>query len=167
MSFFHKSLSNDHEHFIISGISITIVKIEAIKLDINTYPTPMFLSYIDWINSEEELGQITIKNNKNPILNSMFISLMYANLKALFCCLNFANDIEEIASSPIIIANHFTYSGFSGYCIKFEISFDWRKIKPINIDEVVIDLGAAKGQNDPLIIHSKDAKNKSEKTSAA
>ena len=36
-----------------------------------------------------------------------------------------------------------------------------------NIDEVVIDLGAAKGQNDPLIIHSKDAKNKSEKTSAA
>ena len=36
-----------------------------------------------------------------------------------------------------------------------------------NINEVVIDLGAAKGQNDPLIIHSKDAKNKSEKTSAA
>ena len=36
-----------------------------------------------------------------------------------------------------------------------------------DIDEVVIDLGAAKGQNDPLIIHSKDAKNKSEKTSAA
>ena len=36
-----------------------------------------------------------------------------------------------------------------------------------NIDEVVIDLGAAKGQNDPLIIHSKEAKNKSEKTSAA
>jgi len=36
-----------------------------------------------------------------------------------------------------------------------------------NIDEVVIDVGAAKGQNDPLIIHSKDAKTKSEKTSAA
>ena len=36
-----------------------------------------------------------------------------------------------------------------------------------NIEEVVIDLGAAKGQNDPLIIHSKDTKNKSEKTSAA
>ena len=36
-----------------------------------------------------------------------------------------------------------------------------------NIEEVVVDSGAAKGQNDPLIIHSKDAKNKSEKTSAA
>ena len=36
-----------------------------------------------------------------------------------------------------------------------------------NIDEVVIDLGAAKGQSEPLIIHSKEAKSKSEKTSAA
>jgi len=36
-----------------------------------------------------------------------------------------------------------------------------------NIEEVVIDIGAAKGQNDPIIIHSKDAKIKSEKTSAA
>ncbi len=36
-----------------------------------------------------------------------------------------------------------------------------------NIDEVVVDAGAAKGHNDPLIIHSKDKKNKSEKTSAA
>ena len=35
------------------------------------------------------------------------------------------------------------------------------------VQEVVIDLGAAKGQNDPLIIHSKDPKNKSEKTTAA
>ncbi len=36
-----------------------------------------------------------------------------------------------------------------------------------NIEEAVIDIGAVKGQNDPLIIHSKDNKGKSEKTSAA
>ena len=36
-----------------------------------------------------------------------------------------------------------------------------------NIEEVVIDIGTVKGQNDPLIIHSKNAKTKSEKTSAA
>ncbi len=36
-----------------------------------------------------------------------------------------------------------------------------------NLEEVIIDLGAAKGQTDPLIIHSKEAKSKSEKTSAA
>ena len=36
-----------------------------------------------------------------------------------------------------------------------------------NIDEVIIDAGAAKGQNDPLIIHSKEVKSKTEKTSAA
>ena len=36
-----------------------------------------------------------------------------------------------------------------------------------NIEEIVIDAGAAKGQNDPIIIHSKEAKSKSEKTSAA
>ena len=36
-----------------------------------------------------------------------------------------------------------------------------------NIEEVVIDIGTVKGQNDPLTIHSKDAKTKSEKTSAA
>jgi len=36
-----------------------------------------------------------------------------------------------------------------------------------DINEVVIDLGSAKGQNDPIIIHSKDTKNKTEKTSAA
>ena len=36
-----------------------------------------------------------------------------------------------------------------------------------NVEEVIIDAGVAKGQNDPLIIHSKDAKSKSEKTSAA
>ena len=36
-----------------------------------------------------------------------------------------------------------------------------------NIEEVIIDVGTVKGQNDPLIIHSKDAKTKSEKTSAA
>ncbi len=35
------------------------------------------------------------------------------------------------------------------------------------ISEIVIDLGAARGQNDPMIIHSKDPKNKTEKTSAA
>jgi len=36
-----------------------------------------------------------------------------------------------------------------------------------NIEEIIIDAGAAKGQNDPLIIHSKEAKSKAEKTSAA
>ncbi len=36
-----------------------------------------------------------------------------------------------------------------------------------NIEEVIIDLGAAKGQNDPIITHSKDVKTKSEKTTAA
>ena len=36
-----------------------------------------------------------------------------------------------------------------------------------NIDEVIIDAGAAKGQNDPIIIHVKEAKSKTEKTSAA
>ena len=36
-----------------------------------------------------------------------------------------------------------------------------------NIEEVIIDVGTVKDQNDPLIIHSKNAKSKSEKTSAA
>ncbi len=36
-----------------------------------------------------------------------------------------------------------------------------------NIEEVIIDAGAAKGQNDPLIIYNKEPKSKSEKTSAA
>jgi ATP-dependent Clp protease ATP-binding subunit ClpX len=36
-----------------------------------------------------------------------------------------------------------------------------------NIDEVIIDLGAAKGDNDPIIVHSKNNKTKTEKTSAA
>jgi len=36
-----------------------------------------------------------------------------------------------------------------------------------NIDEVIIDAGAAKGQSDPLIIHTKEVKSKTEKTSAA
>tara|TARA_B100001250_G_scaffold72580_1_gene59112 strand:+ start:454 stop:1719 length:1266 start_codon:yes stop_codon:yes gene_type:complete len=36
-----------------------------------------------------------------------------------------------------------------------------------DVQEVVIDHGAAKGQNDPLIIHSKNPKNKTEKTTAA
>ena len=36
-----------------------------------------------------------------------------------------------------------------------------------NDEEIVIDAGAVKGQNDPLIIHSKEAKSKTEKTSAA
>ena len=35
------------------------------------------------------------------------------------------------------------------------------------VDEVVIDAGAAKGQNDPIIIHSKEVKSTTEKTSAA
>ena len=36
-----------------------------------------------------------------------------------------------------------------------------------NIQEVIIDLGAVKGQNDPLTIYSKNHKTKTEKTSAA
>jgi ATP-dependent Clp protease ATP-binding subunit ClpX len=36
-----------------------------------------------------------------------------------------------------------------------------------NVEEIIIDAGAVKGQNDPLIIHSKEAKSKAEKTSAA
>ena len=36
-----------------------------------------------------------------------------------------------------------------------------------NIEEVIIDLGAVKGQNDPLLIRSKEIKTKSEKTTAA
>jgi ATP-dependent Clp protease ATP-binding subunit ClpX len=36
-----------------------------------------------------------------------------------------------------------------------------------NISEVIIDMGAAKGQNDPIIVHSKNAKTKSQKTTAA
>jgi len=36
-----------------------------------------------------------------------------------------------------------------------------------NVEEIVVDAGAAKGQSDPIIIHSKEAKSKIEKTSAA
>jgi ATP-dependent Clp protease ATP-binding subunit ClpX len=36
-----------------------------------------------------------------------------------------------------------------------------------NVEEIIIDTGAVKGQNDPLIIHSKKAKSKEEKISAA
>ena len=36
-----------------------------------------------------------------------------------------------------------------------------------NIEEVVIDIGAAKGESNPIMVHSKNNKTKSEKTSAA
>ena len=36
-----------------------------------------------------------------------------------------------------------------------------------NIEEVIVDLGAAKGQSQPIVVHSKGNKNKSDKTSAA
>ena len=36
-----------------------------------------------------------------------------------------------------------------------------------NIEEVIIDLGAAKGDTEPLIVHTKSSKSKSEKSSAA
>ena len=38
-----------------------------------------------------------------------------------------------------------------------------------NVDEVIVDSGAAKGLSQPIIVHSKNAqnKNKSSKTSAA
>ena len=35
-----------------------------------------------------------------------------------------------------------------------------------NVDEVIVDSGAVKGQSQPIIVHSKN-KNKSDKTSAA
>jgi len=36
-----------------------------------------------------------------------------------------------------------------------------------NVEEVIVDLGAAKGQSQPVIVHSKNTKSKAEKTSAA
>ncbi len=36
-----------------------------------------------------------------------------------------------------------------------------------NVEEVIVDAGAVKGQSQPILVHSKNAKNKSEKTSAA
>jgi ATP-dependent Clp protease ATP-binding subunit ClpX len=37
-----------------------------------------------------------------------------------------------------------------------------------NIEEVIVDASAAKGQSQPILVHSKnDGKSKSEKTSAA
>ena len=37
-----------------------------------------------------------------------------------------------------------------------------------NIDEVIVDASAAKGQSQPILVHSKgDSKSKSNKTSAA
>jgi len=36
-----------------------------------------------------------------------------------------------------------------------------------NVDEVIVDLGAAKGQSQPIIVLSKNIRRKSEKTSAA
>ncbi len=36
-----------------------------------------------------------------------------------------------------------------------------------NIEEVIIDIGAAKGQSSPIIVHSKNNKSKSDKSSAA
>ena len=36
-----------------------------------------------------------------------------------------------------------------------------------NIEEVIIDVGAAKGENEPIVVHSKSNKTKTEKTTAA
>ena len=36
-----------------------------------------------------------------------------------------------------------------------------------NVEEVVVDIGAATGDSQPIIVHSKDNKSKSEKTTAA
>ena len=36
-----------------------------------------------------------------------------------------------------------------------------------NIEEVIVDVGSVKGENDPTIIYSKNNKSKSEKSSAA
>ena len=36
-----------------------------------------------------------------------------------------------------------------------------------NVQEVIIDSGAAKGQSQPIIVHSKNNKNKTDKTTAA
>ena len=53
-----------------------------------------------------------IKNKFNPRFKKILISLIIANLLALFWFLNLAKEIEDIASNPIIHANHTTYSGF-------------------------------------------------------
>ena len=60
-------------------------------------------------------------------------------------------------------------SYFIFFFLFFNIEGNSDEIYPVkdNIEEVVIDIGTVKGQNDPLIIYSKDAKTKSEKTSAA
>jgi ATP-dependent Clp protease ATP-binding subunit ClpX len=36
-----------------------------------------------------------------------------------------------------------------------------------NVEEVIVDSGAAKGQSQPVIVHSKNNKVKNDKTSAA
>ncbi|MDG1718800.1 MAG: hypothetical protein P8H17_03120 [Flavobacteriales bacterium] len=51
----------------------------------------------------------------------MFISLINANLLALFISLSLANEIAATASNPIINAKHLIYSGVSGYCNQFAI----------------------------------------------
>ena len=53
-----------------------------------------------------------IKNKFNPIFKKILISLIIANLLALFWFLSLAKEIEDIASNPIIHANQTTYSGF-------------------------------------------------------
>ena len=40
--------------------------------------------------------------------------------------------------------------------------------RQVNIEEVIVDAGAAKGQSQPILVHAKgDSKSKSNKTTAA
>ena len=55
---------------------------------------------------------------------------------------------------------------FSNY-IGTKLNVVCKKVTPDNINEVIVDLGSVKGQNEPLIIYTKEEKNKPEKTSAA
>ena len=50
--------------------------------------------------------------------------------------------------------------------VVFKIDEDGKKLEPI--EEVIVDAGAAKGQSQPILVHSKNtSKSKSDKTSAA
>ena len=62
---------------------------------------------------------------------------------ALFCALSFANDIDDIASKAIIIANHSIYSGCPAYPIQFAIADEFISINTTKIiDETISDINA-------------------------
>ena len=65
----------------------------------------------------------------------IFTSLTRANRVALFKARSFANEIDDIASKPIIIANHFTYSSLLEYPIVDAIFSLNEYISKINNEE--------------------------------